>query len=69
MFNVFIVLEEEVVMENVGDFTNAFIVLFQERINEEYNELKYMFVFIQKVFLNFGTESSRKVQSLRIKLL
>ncbi len=40
VFNVVIVLEEEVVMENVGDFANAFIVLFEERMNEEYEELK-----------------------------
>lgn len=40
LFNVVIVLEEEVVMENVGDFTNAFIVLFEERMNEEYKKFK-----------------------------
>ncbi len=40
MFNVVIVLEEEVVMENVGDFANAFIVLFEERMNEKYEKLK-----------------------------
>lgn len=71
MFNVVIVLEEEVVMENVGDFTDAFIVLFGllYALNVEKNkELKYMFEFFQQVFLNIRNKSTRGVQSLRTKL-
>ncbi len=70
--NVSVVLEEEVVLDNLGDFVNAFIVLFGlvYAFNMEYNkDLKYTFEFIQKVFLNLGTECSKKVQALRSKLL
>ncbi|XP_059408507.1 uncharacterized protein LOC132142564 [Carassius carassius] len=70
--NVAIVLEEEVVLENMGDFVSAFIVLFGMlyALNMEYNkDLRYTFEFIQKVFLNMGTECSKKVQTLMSKLL
>ncbi len=42
--NVSVVLEEEVVLDNLGDFVNAFIVLFGlvYAFNMEYNkDLKY----------------------------
>ncbi len=70
--NVSVVLEEKVVLDNLGDFVNAFIVLFGlvYAFNMEYNkDLKYTFEFIQKVFLNVGTECSKKVQPLKSKLL
>jgi len=47
MFNVVIVLQEEVVMENVGDFTDVFIVRFGllSSLNLENNtELKYIYI-------------------------
>ena len=65
--NVAIVLEEEVVLENMGDFVSAFIVLFGllYALNMEHNkDLKCTFEFIQKVFLKMGTECSKRVQIL-----
>ncbi len=69
--NVSVVLEEEVVLDNLGDFVNAFIVLFGlvYAFNMEYNKDLNTLEFIQKVFLNLGTECSKKVQALRFKLL
>ncbi|KAI4872228.1 hypothetical protein NFI96_009479, partial [Prochilodus magdalenae] len=70
--NVAVVLEEEVVMENLPDYTNAFILLFGllYALNLEYSkDLKYTFEVVQKVFLHLGDECTVRVQSLKNKLL
>ncbi|XP_028663392.1 uncharacterized protein LOC114656136 [Erpetoichthys calabaricus] len=69
--NVVIVLEEEVVMENLGNFTNAFKVLFCSlyAFNMNYRKnLKYTFVVVQKVFQYLGNDYTARVQSLKNKL-
>ena len=70
--NVAVVLEEEVVMDNLPDYTNAFILLFGllYALNLEYSkDLKYTFEVVQKVFLHLGDECTARVQSLKNKLL
>ncbi|KAG9279659.1 sterile alpha motif domain-containing protein 3-like [Astyanax mexicanus] len=69
--NVAVVLEEEVVMANLPDYTNAFILLFGllYALNIEYTkDLKYTFEVVQKVFLHLGNECTARVQSLKNKL-
>ncbi|KAK7160651.1 hypothetical protein R3I93_008342 [Phoxinus phoxinus] len=70
--NVAIVLEEEVVMDNLGDFTNALMVLFGllYAVNMEYpKDLRYTFEAVQKIILNLGKECTARIQSLKNKLL
>ncbi len=69
--NVSVVLEEEVVLDNLGDFVNAFIVLFGlvYAFNMEYNkDLKYTWVHSEGVFKPWNWVQ-QKVQALRSKLL
>lgn len=70
--NVAIVLEEEVVMDNLGDFTNALMILFGllYALNMEYpKDLRYTFEAVQKILLNLGKECTARIQSLKNKLL
>ncbi|XP_053091574.1 uncharacterized protein LOC128318619 isoform X2 [Pangasianodon hypophthalmus] len=70
--NVAIVLEEEVVMDNLGDSIKAFILLFGllYALNIEYpKDLRYTFEAVQKIFVNLGSECTARVQSLKNKLL
>ncbi|KAL2082779.1 hypothetical protein ACEWY4_022597 [Coilia grayii] len=70
--NVAVVLEEEVVMDNLGDFTNAFMMLFGllYALNMEYpKDLRYTFEAVQKIILNLGKECTARIQSLKNKLL
>ncbi|KAL7842217.1 hypothetical protein SRHO_G00239060 [Serrasalmus rhombeus] len=70
--NVAVVLEEEVVMDNLPGYTNAFILLFGllYALNIEYpKDLKYTFEVVQKVFLHLGNECTARVQSLKNKLV
>ncbi|KAL7882718.1 hypothetical protein SRHO_G00003760 [Serrasalmus rhombeus] len=70
--NVAVVLEEEVVMDNLPDYTDAFILLFglMYALNIEYpKDLKYTFEVVQKVFLHLGNECTARVQSLKNKLV
>ncbi|KAL6467571.1 hypothetical protein MHYP_G00232480 [Metynnis hypsauchen] len=70
--NVAVVLEEEVVMDNLPDYTNAFILLFGllYALNIEYpKDLKYTFEVVQKVFLHLGNECTARVQSIKNKLV
>lgn len=66
--NVAVVLEEEVVMDNLGDFTNALMILFGllYALNMEYpDDLKYTFEAVQKV----EKECTVRVQSFKNRLL
>lgn len=57
--NVAVALEEEVVMDTLGDFTNAFTLLFGllYALNIEYpKDLRYTFEAAQKIFLKLGNE-------------
>ncbi|KAL2084824.1 hypothetical protein ACEWY4_020342 [Coilia grayii] len=70
--NVAVVLEEEVVMDNLGDFTNAFMMFFGllYALNMEYpKDLRYTFEAVQKIILNLGKECTARIQSLKNKLL
>ncbi|KAK3559694.1 hypothetical protein QTP86_017670 [Hemibagrus guttatus] len=70
--NVAVLLEEELVMDNLGDFIKAFILLFGllYALNIEYpKDLKYTFEAVQKIFVNLGSEFTERVQSLKNKLL
>ncbi|KAL7851800.1 hypothetical protein SRHO_G00175850 [Serrasalmus rhombeus] len=70
--SVAVVLEEEVVMDNLPDYTDAFILLFGllYALNTEYpKDLKYTFDVVQKVFLHLGNECTARVQSLKNKLV
>lgn len=70
--NVAVVLEEEVVMDNLGDFTNALMMLFGllYAVNMEYpKDLRYTFEAVQKIILNLGKECTARIQSLKNKLL
>lgn len=54
-----VALEEEVVMDTLGDFTNAFTLLFGllYALNIEYpKDLRYTFEAAQKIFLKLGNE-------------
>ncbi|XP_041934950.1 uncharacterized protein LOC121697482 isoform X2 [Alosa sapidissima] len=70
--NVAVVLEEEVVMDNLGDFTNALMMLFGllYALNMEYpKDLRYTFEAVQKILLNLGKECTARIQSFKNKLL
>ncbi|XP_056123949.1 uncharacterized protein LOC130102080 [Rhinichthys klamathensis goyatoka] len=70
--NVAVVLEEEVVMDNLGYFTNALMMLFGllYAVNMEYpKDLRYTFEAVQKIILNLGKEYTARIQSLKNKLL
>ncbi|KAK3526219.1 hypothetical protein QTP70_017772 [Hemibagrus guttatus] len=70
--SVVVVLEEEVAMDNLGDFIKAFILLFGllYALNIEYpKDLRYTFEAVQKIFVNLGSECTASVQSLKNKLL
>ena len=72
MVNVAVILEEEVVMDNLGDFTNALMILFGLlfALNMEYpKDLKYTFEAVQKILLNLEKECIARIQSLKNKLL
>ncbi|KAL7873971.1 hypothetical protein SRHO_G00049410 [Serrasalmus rhombeus] len=72
LVNVAVVLEEEVVMDNLPDYTDVFILLFGLLyvINIEYpKDLKYTFEVVQKVFLHLGNECTARAQSLKNKLV
>ncbi|KAK3559061.1 hypothetical protein QTP86_001349 [Hemibagrus guttatus] len=57
LVNVAVLLEEELVMDNLGDFIKAFILLFGllYALNIEYSkDLRYTLEAVQKIFVNFG---------------
>ena len=65
-------VEEQIVLDDVGDLPTAFALLFGliYALNLDYpKKLKYMFEVIQKVFMHIGTECSARVQSLKNKEL
>ena len=68
MVNVAVILEEEVVMDNLGDFTNALMILFGLlfALNMEYpKDLKDTFEAVQKILLNLEKECIARIQSLK----
>jgi len=51
--NVAVVLEEEVVMDNLEDFTNALVMLFGLLYAVKWSkDLRYTFEAVQKIILN-----------------
>ncbi|XP_062320482.1 uncharacterized protein LOC134022749 [Osmerus eperlanus] len=70
--DVAVILEEEVVMDNLGDLTNALMILFGLlfALNMEYpKDLKYTFEAVQKIILNMGEKCTARIQSLKNTLL
>lgn len=66
-----IILEETVVMDDLPDFSTAFMVLFGllYALNIEYPKgLKYTFEAVQNIFVGLGEKSTNRVQSLKNKL-
>ncbi|XP_056336527.1 uncharacterized protein LOC130247306 isoform X3 [Danio aesculapii] len=66
-----IILEETVVMDDLPDFSTAFMVLFGllYALNIEYPKgLKYTFEAVQNIFVGLGVKSTNRVQSLKNKL-
>ncbi|KAG5281882.1 hypothetical protein AALO_G00049850 [Alosa alosa] len=60
--NVAVVLEEEVVMDNLGDFPNALMMLFGllYALNMEYpKDLRYTFEAVQTILLNLGKSAQQ----------
>ncbi|XP_039613879.1 uncharacterized protein LOC120532032 [Polypterus senegalus] len=63
--NVAVVIEGQVVIEELVDFTTAFVILvgLLYALNIQYpKELKYTFETVQKVFLNIGDSYSHRVK-------
>lgn len=72
MWNIALVLEEAVIIEDLPDLPSAFALLFGLLIvlNIEYpKELKYTFEVIEKILMDLGTQCSARVRSLKNKLL
>ncbi|XP_051780263.1 uncharacterized protein LOC127526999 [Erpetoichthys calabaricus] len=66
--NVAVVIEGRVVIEELADFTTAFVILvgLLYALNIQYpKEVKYTFETVQKVFLNIGDSYSHRVLSLK----
>jgi len=58
-------------MDNLGDFTNALMMLFGllYAVNMEYpKDLRYTFEAVQKIIFNLGKECTARIQSLKNKL-
>lgn len=66
--NVAVVFEDEVVIEDLGDYMNAFSVLIclLYALDIQYpKKLRYTFEAVQKVFLLLGNPCSNRVLSLK----